>query len=189
MPQKTDLFVFCGLIASGKSTVAEAWAAKLAASYYNSDRIRKDLAGIQANAPQKASFNAGIYTPEFSRRTYDRLLSMTKADLSVGKTVVLDGSYQARHERDLVRELSREMDKTIKFILCSCSDMITKERLALRANDPEAVSDGRWEIYLQQKKHLIPPAELHSDELIKLNTEAPVATLLNTLKRELRGEG
>ncbi|NOX26433.1 MAG: AAA family ATPase [Deltaproteobacteria bacterium] len=180
MPEKVELFIFCGLIASGKSTLAEAWAGKLEASYYNSDRIRKELAGLQAKAPQRESFNAGIYTPEFSRRTYDRLLSLAETDLKLGKTVVLDGSYQARHERDRVRELGRRMGKALKFVLCGCSDKVTKERLAVRANDPEAVSDGRWEIYLQQKRHFSRYDEPGA-ELINLSTEAPVAELLDRL--------
>lgn len=180
MPAKIDLFIFMGLIASGKSTLAEAWANNIGASYYNSDRVRKELAGRQATAQQEP-YNAGIYTPEFSRLTYDRLLILAEADLTSGKTVVLDGSYQARHERDRVRELSQRRDKIFKFVLCSCSDTVTKERLDIRANDPKAVSDGRWEIYLQQKEHFTFPAELGTEELINLNTEAPVDELIGRL--------
>ncbi len=180
MPAKIDLFIFFGLIASGKSTLAEAWANNIGASYYNSDRVRKELADMQATA-QREPYNTGIYTPEFSRRTYDRLLILAEADLTSGKTVVLDGSYQARHERDLVRELSQRRAKIYKFVLCSCSGTVTKERLDIRANDPEAVSDGRWEIYLQQKEHFTFPDELGTEELINLSTEAPVDELIDRL--------
>ena len=181
MPGQIDLFVFFGLIAGGKSTLAAAWAEKLGAGYYNSDRVRKELAGLQANAPQQESFNAGIYTPEFSRRTYARMLALAEEDLAAGKKVVLDGSYQAPEERALVIELAQRMARGLKFILCRCSENVTKQRLTIRAHDKEAVSDGRWEIYCQQKEHFTMSAELTSDNLLTLNTEGTVDELLGKL--------
>ena len=49
MPQGdivTRIFVFFGLIASGKSTLAEHFAKRYHLPYYNTDRVRKELAGI-----------------------------------------------------------------------------------------------------------------------------------------------
>ena len=56
-----------------------------------------------------------------------------------------------------------------------------KERMAQRALDPLAVSDGRWEIYLQQKARFEAPDELPAAELISIDTDAPVETLLSRL--------
>ena len=182
MPKHTRLYVFFGLIASGKSTLAEAWAKSIGARYYNSDRVRKELAGLVANAPQQASFAAGIYSGEFSRKTYDALLSRADVDLGGKHPVVLDGSYQSRAERERVSALARRHGVKLIFVLCRCPEALMKERMALRAQDPTAVSDGRWEIYLKQKERFEAPDELAPAELATIDTEAPVATLLSRLR-------
>lgn len=175
------LYVFFGLIASGKSTLAEAWAQSRGINSHNSDRVRKELAGLAANAPQRASFNAGIYTAEFSRKTYDALLAHADSDLRLGRSVVLDGSYQSKAERKRVQEIARQHQAALIFIECRCPEPLLRERMARRALDPSAVSDGRWEIYLRQKDRFEPPDELMSGELITIDTDAPVATLIARL--------
>lgn len=175
------IYVFFGLIASGKSTLAEAWAKRLGVNSYNSDRVRKELAGLAVNAQQRESFNAGIYTAEFSRRTYDALLVYAEAELLSQHSVVLDGSYQSKAERDRVQELARRHSAHLIFVECRCPEPLLRERMDLRAQDPMSVSDGRWEIYLQQKKRFERPDELASGELITIDTDAPVGTLLSRL--------
>jgi len=181
MPKASSLTVFFGMIASGKSTLAEAWAKARGASYYNSDRVRKGLAGLAANAPQQESFNAGIYTTEFSRKTYDALLDHARADLRAQRAVVLDGSYQSRAERALLVELARREGADLLFVYCHCPEPVMRERMALRALDPNAVSDGRWEIYLQQKSRFEAPEELATTACITMDTDAPVTNLLQRL--------
>jgi predicted kinase len=178
MTKRPQLYVFFGLIASGKSTLADAWAKVIGANYYNSDRLRKELAGLAVNAPQQESFNAGIYTTEFSSKTYDALLNHASTDLSFNRSVILDGSYQAKSERVRLQNLATEHRATVIFVLCRCPEELMKERMAQRAKDPEAVSDGRWEIYLQQKARFEAPDELSSNEIVTIDTNAPVEALL-----------
>ncbi len=188
MPRPAELFVFMGLIASGKSTLAAAWARRIGARYFNSDRERKALAGLSPTAPRAESFQAGIYSPEFSRRTYERLYLMAQTELEAKRDVVLDGSYTAEDERRRLRDLTAAQGAVIRFILCRCPDNIVRERLELRAQDPEAVSDGRWEIYLRQKECFSLPAELEAHELITLDTNAPVTTLLQKIAAAINHE-
>jgi len=54
-----------------------------------------------------------------------------------------------------------------------------------RALDPTAVSDGRWEIYLQQKMRFQPPDELAAGELLLLSTDPPVEEALANLSNSL----
>ena len=75
MPQPENLLlVFFGMIATGKSYLASAWAKQYDLPYYNSDRVRKELAGLPPETGQQEEVDKGIYTPEFSRRTYDALI-------------------------------------------------------------------------------------------------------------------
>jgi predicted kinase len=179
---KNTLYVFFGLIATGKSTLAAAWAESLDIPYFNSDRVRKQLAALSEETSRQDGFNQGIYTSDFSRRTYTALLERAAAHLQQGVSVVLDASYQAKEERQRVRDLAGRMADRICFILCTCPETEMKRRMAERGMDPTAVSDGRWEIYREQKKRFEPPDEIAADELIIIDTRAPAAQLLKRLQ-------
>jgi predicted kinase len=181
MQRPNSIWVFFGLIASGKSTVAGKWAARHGIPYFNSDLVRKELAGIPAMTDQQESFGQGIYSSEFSRRTYGELLARAERECLAGRSAVLDGSYQSRAEREKVKVLAERLAVDLFFVLCNCPEDVTMERLAIRSRDPEAVSDGRPEIYRQQKERFEFPDELDRGELFNLSTVGPVADLLDQL--------
>jgi uncharacterized protein len=180
------IYVFFGFTATGKSTLARAWAHNHALAYHNTDMVRKGLAGLSATTRQLRAVETGIYSREFSRRTYGALLEKAEEELQSGRGVVLDGSYQRREERLRVRALAQKYASPVYFILCTCPEPLLQERFAVRARDPGAVSDGRWEIYLQQKEKFDPPTELLARELIVLDTAAPVAELNERLDATIR---
>ncbi|MDH4320181.1 MAG: AAA family ATPase [Desulfobulbaceae bacterium] len=183
------LFIFFGLIASGKSTLGQAFADRNDVRYYNSDVIRKELAGQLAQNGRQAGFDQGIYTKAFTEKTYSALLTRAEADLSAGISVALDASYQDPTERLRVRKLAEQLALPIYFVLCLCPEDEMKRRMEMRALDPKAVSDGRWEIYLQQKERYRSPDELPPGSLITINTDDSVANLLATLERLLAETG
>ena len=178
MPVTERLYVFFGLIATGKSTLAGEWAKKINAAHYNSDRVRKELAELAATANQSESWGKGIYTKEFSRRTYDALLERAERDLRNGRAVVLDASYNARPERDRVCELADRLGMTPIFVHCVCEETELKRRMEERALDPAAVSDGRWEIYLGQREKFQPPDELPAGQCLTFDTNGAVPELV-----------
>lgn len=179
------LYVFFGLIATGKSTLAKAWAGHKQLPYYNSDRIRKELAGLKATARRQDSVDAGIYSREFSRKTYGLLRQKAEKHLQHGESVVLDASYQYADDRRELRDLAKNLNCRVFFILCECPEAEMHRRMQQRQQDPDAVSDGRWEVYLKQKHRFEKPDELSGAELIRINTQAPVEKLLNELDRKL----
>jgi uncharacterized protein len=176
------ILVFFGMTASGKSTLGRACADFFQAAYYNTDLIRKELAGLQASDKRPDGVGRGIYTSVFTEKTYAAMLEHAKQNLSLGgKLVVLDGSYSRYADRDLLRFEAARLGVRCIFIFCSCSEGEVRRRLELRAQDPEAVSDGRWEIYLHQKQTFeMPDATLESD-CLQLNTEQPVEAMLGWL--------
>jgi len=178
------LVVFFGMVATGKSYLASAWAAQNDLPYYNSDRVRKELAGISPETEQKEAVDQGIYTPEFSRRTYDALIEHADSHFTENKqaSVVLDGSYQSLSERDLLRKRFSGKVRLV-FIHCFCSEEVVRDRLQIRATDPDSVSDGNWDIYLAQKKRFQPVAD--TEQVIAIDTDAPVAELVTKVTAAL----
>lgn len=187
MQQQPNLFIFFGLIASGKSTLAQTWAERHEMAYYNSDVVRKELAGLSASSSQKEAVDQGIYSKEFSQKTYTALLENAEKDLKKGRAVVLDASYQNRTERDRIRELAADLKIPAFFVLCECAEEVMRQRMELRSLDPNAVSDGRWEIYLQQKKRFEVPDELDHSHFFTINTDMQVNDALDKLENLLKG--
>ena len=179
------LYVFFGMIATGKSTLAMAWSRHKQLQYFNSDRVRKELAGIKPTKSQRDTVDSGIYTGEFSRITYKALLEKAGAALRQGDSVILDASYQCEQDRQDARTLAKNLNSRVCFILCQCSEDEMRHRMTQREQDPSAVSDGRWEIYLKQKQRFEPPVELAKSELITIDTRAPLAKLLEELDKKL----
>jgi len=182
-PQKA--FIFFGTTASGKSYLARSWATANSYVYLNTDAIRKKLAAQPKQQDSATAIDQGIYSREFTRLTYDTILDEAEtAFLNQARVVVIDGSYIKKTERDrLIARLSGLV--SCLFIHCICSEATVKARLAIRASDQDAVSDGTWEIYLHQQQVLEPPAELSPAQLVTLNTERPLAELIAQLNEQV----
>ena len=179
------IYVFFGMIATGKTALSEAWAKHKKLKCYNSDRVRKELAGINPTESRREGMDGGIYTKEFSSRTYNALHEKAEIEIKKGHSVVLDASYQYARDRQAICELAKIMNTHVYFIFCQCPEKEMKRRMDLRSRNAAAVSDGRWEIYLKQKQRFEPPDEIPAAILRTVNTNAPVKDLLNQLEKEL----
>lgn len=184
--QQSDsyVFVFMGLIASGKSTLAQAFAEQWHLQYYNSDIERKKLARIERTTRGTGKFAEGIYTAEFTRLTYDALIDKGKAEILHGRSVVLDGSYVKQIERQKILKAFAGLARLF-FILCEVSEQVTQQRLQLRAFDENAVSDGTFEIYVLQKQRFEYPDELDPAGFMTIETDGDTEQLLTTLASSL----
>ncbi|MDD2463445.1 MAG: AAA family ATPase [Desulfobulbus sp.] len=186
-PRKTrmprpKLVIFFGMTASGKSTLALAWAQQQGCPYYNTDRIRKELAGLQATDRRPDGIEQGIYSPALSALTYQTMLDRAAQDLAGGAfVVVLDGAYSKWSDRETVREAATAAGADCLFCYCYCSEAETKRRLAARAVDKEAVSDGRWEIYLYQQANFVLPEGAELEDCFRLSTEDTVSELIKKI--------
>lgn len=182
MDVKVKILVFFGMTASGKSTLGQAFARANALPYYNTDRVRKELAGLSPTDKRPDGVMQGIYSAQLTSQTYQVMLDNCCNDLEQGaEAVVLDGSYARKRDRDRVRRLAGILGAEVVFILCSCSEKEVRRRLARRQHDTTAVSDGRMEIYRHQQKTFEAPVELPPDFLITIHTEHQVGQLLAEL--------
>ena len=190
MPNKTAkavVVVFMGLTGSGKSYLAERWSAAWGVPCFNSDQIRKELAGVAPDSRHHVPFDEGLYSPEMTRRTYEAMLKRAQEALAHGQTgVVLDGSYGREEQRRRVQEVLGSRG-ALFFIHCHCAESVVKSRFQLRAADSQAVSDGRWEIYEGQKKVFVVPEQVQGASLLHLDTDERVEELLERIDRFVGG--
>ena len=179
------LLVVFGLSGTGKSVLSRALSERLLAIHFNSDVVRKELAGIPPSEHRFEPFESGLYAPEMTERTYEELLRRAEKELSAGRDVVLDATYRARKHREAVLHLAERLHARALFILCEAPEEVVRERLLLRARKEGEPSDGRWEIYLSQKERFEPPEEIPAESLLRLETTAPPEILAERVEEFL----
>ncbi|WRZ95819.1 AAA family ATPase [Streptomyces sp. NBC_01007] len=121
-----------GLPGSGKSTVSGALADRLGVTLLSSDRLRKELAGIPAEKPAAAGYGEGLYTPEWTAKTYAALLDRASALLSAGESVVLDASWSDAGLREAARHTAERTSTDLVALHCQVPKDVTASRLNTR---------------------------------------------------------
>jgi hypothetical protein len=173
--------VVFGLMGSGKSNRSRALGASLDWPVIHSDAVRKTLAGLKPTDRVPAEFGQGIYDQDYSARTYDEMLRQAEAHLAAGRNVILDGSYKRAQERARVRQLGRKKGAQVVFVYCECPPEVARERLGIRLTDPEAISDGRVELFADQARDF-DPLMPEDRPLLRLDTNRDPAVVLEELK-------
>ncbi len=174
------LFITVGLTGSGKSTLASALAARLGLAVISSDTVRKGLARVPLTEHRYESFGGGIYSPEYTRRTYGAILDGAQSILKEGGKVILDASFIRRDERIRAKRVAESTGARFLIIELELSEEVVKKRLAGRQLQ-KAVSDGRWEIYVNQKDDFEPVNEAMPENHVIIDAIRPVNELVPIL--------
>lgn len=164
------VIITSGLTGTGKSGLAEGLARDLDMVLFQSDRIRKEISGVPPKEHRFETFETGIYSRETSRATYRTLLSKAEATLKQGRSVILDATYLKQGQRDAVQALADKAGVPFFVIEATCPAEEVKRRLSDRLREAGGVSDGRWEIYLAQKKIHEPVAGVPADRHFAIDT-------------------
>ena len=133
------LVVVGGLPGTGKTALAGALAGRLGFTVLSSDRIRKELAGIPAERHRAAPWQADIYTPGWTQRTYQELLRRAGRLLARGESVIADASWESPAHRAAAVALAGAARADLVALQCAAPADIRHRRLAARTGD---VSDA-----------------------------------------------
>ena len=158
--EEPTLVLMCGLMGTGKSVLAAALADEVGAQQIRTDVVRKELQRIDPSEHRFEEFGEGIYSPEVSRLTYRKALDLAAERLRSGSSVIIDGSYQRRTERLKAAAMARTVGAAFVVIECVCSEDIVRQRLETRLTRTGEPSDGRWELFHEQKAGFEPVDEV-----------------------------
>ena len=169
--------------ATGKSTVAGGVAGALGAVVLRSDEVRKDLAGLGVDAHAASPPDEGLYTKEWTARTYDELLRRARRLLERGESVVLDASWLDACARDHARALAASTTSDLSELRCVLPIEIAEARAAQRTADGGDPSDAGPEIVraLARREAPWPEAGVVSTEG---TVEATLQSALTALEEE-----
>ncbi|MEZ4600536.1 MAG: AAA family ATPase [Syntrophotaleaceae bacterium] len=166
------LIATCGLMGSGKTTLAKALAGSLRGRLIRSDLLRKELAGINSRARQTEDYLQGIYSPDFSDRTYALLQTLALDSVEKGKTALADASFSRYQRRESLRRAAegRGVPCLILHVVCNRDTML--QRLDRRQHDSAEASDGRRDLLDRQAAAFDTPQP--EEDLLEVDGQAPV---------------
>ena len=148
-PAHRGIVITHGVAGSGKSTRAQEIVESAGAVRIRSDVERKRLAGLGAGARTGAlldGIESGLYTPESSRETYDRLAALARDIVSAGYTVVVDAAFLRRWQRDLLRTTATELHVPFAIADCSAPEPVLRARIAGRIEAGRDASEATIEV-------------------------------------------
>ncbi len=148
---KPKLFVMCGLTGSGKSYRAKQIADKIGVEIISSDEVRKELMNMDKHQKDLSDFKKGIYSDEITKKVYEKLSSTGYELLREGKNVILDATYLTKKLRDDVQSHMKRLGIKPNIVFVDTNDKTVMEHFKKREKEKSA-SDGRLEIYKEQKK-------------------------------------
>jgi uncharacterized protein len=182
--QAPQILVVFGLMGTGKTSLAKELSRKTGWLLFSSDEIRKSLAGVSPTARKWELFEKGIYSKTISRKTYQKMRDQARKGLEKGQSVILDGSYKRQSERLALMKLAEKTGAQIRFIECRAPGSTIRRRLQQRAEEARVVSDGRWEIFDQQRMDFDPIVEpVKSAYLSILTTRATEEIVKNLIPK------
>lgn len=176
--RRPRLIIIFGLIASGKTTLAKALGHSQGWAVYHSDAVRKALVGIPPTQRVEVPYGQGMYAPDISGQTYQEMFRQAGEHLGTGTSVILEGSFMRAADRRQAMDLAQHHQAEVFFILCTCSAEETLRRLARRAVNSQAISNGRQEILMSQQSRFEPITDLQEVPVLILDTDRPLEAIV-----------
>ncbi len=124
-----------GLPGTGKSSLAGDVADQLGCAVLSSDRVRKELAGLEPEEPAAAGFGAGIYSQAWTGRTYAELLNRAAELLSAGESVLIDATWSSAEHRQLAAAIATQAHAELVQLECVTPPELAASRIADRAGN------------------------------------------------------
>jgi uncharacterized protein len=173
-----------GLIAAGKSTLADALSIALAAPVIDADRSRKALLGVEPLRPLRAAGWQGAYGPQMTERTYAEVFRRAEAALASGRAVILDASFRTAAMRAEARALAQRRGVPFTFVECRVPEAVSRARLRERETHA-SVSDAREDLYASFAASWEAVHELGAGEHVVVDTQGSSEALVRAVRAHL----
>lgn len=138
------LVLVAGLPGSGKSVLARGLRETGNFVWIRADEIRKRLAGLDPLTSGRSEVGEGIYTAEWSDRTYQACLARAAEVCQAGGRAVVDATFIDRARREMFVHAAISWGVPTHLLVVHAPPELIRQRLAERRGDP---SDATWEVY------------------------------------------
>jgi uncharacterized protein len=151
-PNKPCLIIMYGFAGSGKSTIAKKIVFECGGIQISSDIIRKQLFNIPLYENSHSAPYGGIYTPESTEKTYNRLLDLAKIVIKAGFNALIDATFLLYNQRIMFYNLAKLLKVPFFILHCQTNDTEIIQRIKKRRIQNKPISEANSLILQLQKK-------------------------------------
>jgi predicted kinase len=178
--RRPSLVVMHGLSGSGKSVVSHALLQSASAIRIRSDVERKRLHKRAPSGSAASGVGSGIYTGEATQRVYRRLAQLAREILAAGYNVILDAAFLRRWQRDLMRNLARELGVPFSIASLQAAETVLQTRILHRSDEGTDASDADLAVLSHELAAQDTIAEDERAGVITLDAALPLEALAAT---------
>jgi aminoglycoside phosphotransferase family enzyme/predicted kinase len=165
------LLLVCGVIGTGKSTLARALADRVGGAVVSSDVVRKHLAGLSPT-DRGGSFDE-LYSAEAKARVHRALLERAADIVASGRAAILDATWSQRGQRDAAIQWAAERGVKARVVEVRASEDEIRARLLRRSRAGSDASDAGPELLEQSRREFEPVAGDSTPEYRVVWTDRP----------------
>jgi len=169
-PRPKALFVTQGVSGSGKSHFTAPLLEELPAVRVRSDVERKRLFGLAADADSRSALKAGIYTPEASQATYDRLRDVCGVILDAGYNAIADATFLKRAHRAPFCALAEEKGVPCVILAFEADEETLRARVRHRMVEAKDPSEAGLDVLESQLAEREPVGEDEGARICRIDT-------------------
>jgi len=170
------LAIMHGFSGSGKSTCA-----LMMVEQYGALRIRSDVERIRMfERSGEDVLEEGIYTPDATKATYERLLKLAVSVYEGGYPVIVDATFLKQWQRRLFLEISSETKIPFLIFDLQCNTKIMRNRIEERSGTGIDISEADLDVLEKQ----IQTAEPLSNKEMKIRFVVD-CTSMESIKRSI----
>lgn len=171
------LIIMHGLSGSGKSMISQALLQAMGAIRIRSDVERKRLHGMPMLEHAADGVAAGIYSETVTQRVYGHLARLAREVIVSGYPAILDGAFLKRWQRELMRDLARELGSPFVIAGLQAPESVLCERIARRSGGGHDASDAGLAVLSHQIASHDPIADDERACTVILSAALPLAAL------------
>jgi predicted kinase len=150
------VIVFCGLPGAGKTSLASRIAERSGFSLISSDRVRKEIAGLDPKEKRHVGVGEGIYAETWTQKTYHRMFEMAHEVLRRGRGVILDATFLKADYRWPFVRLAEDLNLPTLFLECRVPGDVVRDRMKRREAEPGEISDATWDVHVKMQEAFEP---------------------------------
>jgi aminoglycoside phosphotransferase family enzyme/predicted kinase len=172
-PAKNALFMTAGFSGAGKSVLAGEISEISGAVWIRTDVERKRMAATSASGKTGSPVEGGIYTEEMTRRLYERIGRLALILLKEGYSVILDGTFLRRAQREMILELAQKIAIPSLILHCTLPETLLQKRVIQRREEGVDPSEADLKVLQWQMRTFEAFSKDELSHLLTLDAATP----------------
>ena len=175
------LVIMHGQSGSGKTWLSERLMAAMPAIRIRSDIERKRLFGLDASADSRSGIGSGIYSPDASAETYERLFMLADSLVAAGHNVILDAAFLKKKQRVSARSVALSLGVDSVLVCAEAPVAVLRSRIERRAERRDDASEADLAVLEHQLASAAPIGSKEAAIRVDTSTEIDVGQLVSSI--------